>query len=116
MSSSEYSEKRGFTRFEVSIPVNYFSHEESEPTYFGATRDISAIGLGLLADKKADPGVTLDICLRVPDGEYIKLQGKVVWTTMAENGKYRIGIELEGENIKPVPILLKVVRAQNNGF
>ena len=114
MSGDDFREKRTYTRFEVNIPVNYFIHDQSEPVYFGKTRDISPTGLGLLCEQDAGvrQGISLDICIRVPDSQYLKLKGRVVWTSATVDGKYRIGIELEGEKLKPIPILLQVIRSQ----
>jgi len=114
MSGDDFREKRAYTRFEVNIPVNYFIHDHSEPVYYGKTNNISPTGLGLLCEQDAGvgQGIILDICLRVPDSQYLKLKGRVVWTSATVDGKYRIGIELEGEKLKPIPILLQVIRSQ----
>ena len=76
------------------------------------TSDISAAGLGLITEKKLLPGIELDICLRMRDnGEEINLKGKVIWTSLSVTGKYKVGVKLEERQLKPIPLVLRVLKS-----
>jgi hypothetical protein len=109
MDNSEFIEKRAFSRFPVSIPLEY-SASISEKTGQAYTHDISAQGLDIITNEELPAGTALNICLRMADnGEEIRRRATVVWSDMIEPDKYRAGIKLEEPKIKPIPLVLRII-------
>lgn len=105
-------ERRLFTRFTIGIPTTYL---ESGPNTENPSKtyDISIEGMCLLTNKGLPPGTRLNIDLKMVDtGETINVRGHSVWSSMLEPGKYRIGIKLEETKLKPIPIVLRTIKAQ----
>ena len=103
------SDKRKTPRFQVSIPVGQILYKDR--SIASHTFDISADGVGLVMDAELPLGQTMDMCLHMPDnGESINFQGKAVWMTVVGPGRYRAGIQIEHEHIKPIPLVLRTIR------
>ena len=112
MNDSIFTEKRVFPRFEVSIPVSYVE-THSKNTSEARTHDISAGGVGIITEEELPAGTSLGIYLRmVDDGGEIYRRGKVIWSSPLDVNKYRVGIQLEEPNLKPIPIVLRTIKAQ----
>jgi hypothetical protein len=112
MSHGQGTERRVFTRFTIGIPTTYlesgFNTEDPSKTY-----DISIEGMCLLTNKGLPSGTRLNINLKMLDtGETINVHGYSVWSSCLEPGKYRIGVKLEETKLKPIPIVLRTIKAQ----
>ncbi len=112
MQPDYFKEKRSHPRFAVNIPLNYIDFEIHQP-HPTKTFDISVDGLCLFTDKPLPCGSELDIDIEMLDnGEHIQAKGHCMWTRMIEAGKYRIGVFLEQARLKPIPLVLRTVKAQ----
>jgi hypothetical protein len=101
------SERRKYPRFDVSLSLkNFYKNCAGEVT--ASTRDISSRGLGCVSDNALRVGSLLDMWLYMPDGEAIRLDGLVMWVAR-EGSRYRMGIELCKEELKPIPIVLRTL-------
>ena len=115
MDSVFVSDKRHTPRFQVSIPVLQLRHENG--TINSHTFDISADGIGLVMDAEVPLGQTMEMCLHMPDnGESINFHGKAVWMTVAGPNRYRAGIMIEEEHIKPIPLVLRTIRLRSHYY
>jgi hypothetical protein len=111
MADSAFIEKRAFPRFAISIPVTCRTH--TEKAIEGRTHDISAGGLGIITEEGLSPGASVGIYLRMADnGGEIYKKGKVAWSRSVDAHKYRAGVQLEEANLKPIPIVLRTIKAQ----
>lgn len=110
MPYSDFKEKRGYPRFTVRIPVRY-----TDPNLNAAiqtqTYDISQEGLSLFTDKELAPETSLDVYLQMTDnGEEIPARGRVIWSKkFTAQDKYRVGLKLEGQKLKPIPLVLRIL-------
>ncbi|MFH1458291.1 MAG: PilZ domain-containing protein [Candidatus Omnitrophota bacterium] len=114
MEGSPFIEKRTFTRFPINIPLTH-SQVNSQQTACALTRDISAQGLCIIVDtkEKLTPGENIDICLQMVDNaEMINLKGRVAWSGLFVCDKQRVGIQLIGTQLKPISIVLRVLKSQ----
>ena len=112
MSHDGSKERRASTRFPVRIRMAFADPAFQDETVPAETCDICIAGLGLITDKKLLTGIELNICLYMRDnGEEIKAKGKVVWTALTATGKYRVGVKLEEPHLKPIPMVLRILKA-----
>jgi len=88
-------DRRIFARFPARFPLRFMelaTNKEGE----AQTQDISAKGIGLVADREFSPHTPLEMWLNIPDHhEPFYTRGEVVWSNRLEPNKYRVGIELE---------------------
>jgi hypothetical protein len=115
MDSVFVSDKRHVPRFQVSISVRQIQYNN---TMINAhTFDISADGMGLVMDSELPLGQSLDLDLWMPDtGETISVHGKAIWMTVAGPGRYRAGIEIDEEHLKPIPLVLRTIRLRSHYY
>ncbi|MFA5100587.1 MAG: PilZ domain-containing protein [Candidatus Omnitrophota bacterium] len=115
MDSTFVSDKRKAPRFQVSIPVLQIRYNNSAIN--SHTFDISADGIGLVMDAELPLGKTIEMCLHMPDnGESINFHGKAVWMTVAGPNRYRAGIVIEEEHLKPIPLVLRTIRLRSHYY
>lgn len=116
MQTWNYEEKRKFTRFEVNLSLKNLNPMLKKEMYC-YTHDISAKGIGILSNDAVSVGTDLEIWLYMPDnGEQIHTKGKVVWSNRIESGQYRAGIELDKEELQPIPLVLRTIRMRNKYY
>ena len=109
MMNSDYKEKREYPRFQISVPVSVTAVDLGE-TSRTQTYDISAEGLGIIADKELPIGALLKLRLIMSDnGEEIPRNGKVIWSKNISNGKFRTGIKIDEPTLKPIVIVLRTI-------
>lgn len=109
---SDFTERRVFARFPVKIPLG-FCEPGSLALVDTQTHDISAQGICFTAYKEIPIGSSLDIYLQMPDtGEKIYIRGKVVWSSPVNHTGYELGIKLEEPPLKPIPLVLRAIKAQ----
>lgn len=96
--SQDYEEKRSFTRMRVETTVRFSVNGNSEVTYQGLSRDLSATGLLMQADYAPPVGSELHLEMhtendRLPpfmaDGEVLRVEADPV-----DSGKYLISVAL----------------------
>jgi hypothetical protein len=115
MDSVFVSDKRSTPRFQVSIPVRQIQHDNTMVN--SHTFDISANGMGLVMDGELPLGQSLDIDMWMPDtGETIRVRGKAIWMTVAGPGRYRAGILIENDHLKPIPLVLRTIRLRSHYY
>lgn len=109
---SFFTERRVFPRFPVKIPLGFCEPGSTEQINT-QTHDISAQGLCIVTGKEITDGTFLDIYLQMPDtGEKIYRRGKVVWSSAINHATYKLGIKLEDPPLKPIPLVLRAIKAQ----
>lgn len=109
------SDKRKYPRFQVSIPVGHIRCNGKDVV--SHTFDISSDGIGLVMDSELPLGQTIDMSLHMPDnGESINFHGKAVWMSVAGSNRYRAGIVIEPEHIKPIPLVLRTIHLRIHSF
>lgn len=104
-------ERRSQPRFLTKISVSIYG--PVTPQIVNAqTYDISAQGIGIVTVKEIPVGTTLDIYIQMPDtAEKIFRRGKVVWLTTLDDSAYRLGVKLEEPPLKPIPLVLRAIKA-----
>ncbi len=111
MPETAFSEKRNFPRFPIRINLSH-AEVSSPKTSQTKTYNISANGVCIETDEKLRPGACIDICLQMADdGEQIYRRGKVVWSTTLVSDKHKAGILLEEPRLKPISIVLRVIKS-----
>lgn len=109
MQNTEFKDRRIFERIPVKIPLRFFDPNSNKET-LAQTLDISAQGIGLLADEKLSPNTSLEIWLRIPDkGQPLYTTGQVVWSEMTESNKYRAGIKLHRVDLMGISRVLRAM-------
>lgn len=112
MHKPDFRERRSFPRFPISMSLAY-SKLNSDKRASAHTHDISAQGSGIITDEELPTGSSLDICLTMlDDGARIYKRGTVVWSCQLDFNKYRAGVQLEKPCLKPIPLVLRTIRAQ----
>ena len=109
-----FLEKRVYARFPINIPLTYSEFGTQQKSH-ACTRDISAQGLCIIvdADEILTPGANIEICLEMEDNaELIYLRGKVAWSGMVVCDKQRVGIQLEGQKLKVLSLVLRVLKSK----
>lgn len=111
MPESHYKDKRAFTRFSITILLSY-SGLNSQAAKQAETQDISARGIGLIADEELAPHTPLEMWLKMPDNdEQIHIKGDVVWSRMIGPDRYRVGVYIKETPLKPIPIILRILQS-----
>jgi hypothetical protein len=108
------SERRKYPRFEIGLPLKNFDLN-CAGEIAATTKDLSAKGLGCVSDKGLPVGSFLDIWLYLPDGEPIHTEGKIVWIGR-EGSRFRMGIDLFREELRPIPIVLRILRMKSRAY
>jgi len=109
-----FLERRAYARFPINIPLTYSEFGTQQKSH-ACTRDISAQGLCILVDagEILTLGADIEICLEMEDNaELIYLKGKVVWSGMVVCDKQRVGIQLEGQKLKVLSLVLRVLKSK----
>jgi len=106
----DFTERRKCPRYEITLSskeVDLNSMREVNST----TRDICEQGLGILSSEEMFLDTPVDVCLEMPDNqEKISVRGKVVWARTAEQKQYRAGICLDKFGLKPILLILRIIK------
>lgn len=106
-------ERRSFARFPVKVLLKYLNIELPDEINHQHTDDISAKGLCLLTNEELPVDTPLDIWLQMPDnGEQIYIKGRVIWSMMVRQDKYKVGVNLENAELNPILIALKTIKVR----
>ena len=105
-------ERRKAVRFIISIPIRCFKVGLKEIKR-AVTKDISAIGLGLITTEELPRDIPVCLSLILLDnGEEIPVEAEVVWSKNIINGNYHNGLKIKNKEIKPIPIVLRTLKSQ----
>ncbi|MFA5145626.1 MAG: PilZ domain-containing protein [Candidatus Omnitrophota bacterium] len=108
MLNSGFEDKRIFERFPTGFPVRFLDLNENREGE-AQSMDISAKGIGLVANKELAPRTPLELWLDIPDkGEPFYTRGEVVWSKMIGDSRCQLGVNLEKANLMG---LSRVMRA-----
>lgn len=109
-------ERRVFARFPVKILLRYFNLNLPGEAR-AQTQDISAKGLCLVTKEALATDAPLDIWLQMPDNsEQVYLRGNVIWSSMIEPDKYRVGVNLENTELNPILLALKAIHVRTKHY
>lgn len=109
MTEDNYSEKRKFSRFSVSIPLQYVKLGINK-LVDSCTFDISANGLSLITSEEFSVSAPLNIFLKMPDNnQEIPLEAEVVWSKPVGPAQYLYGLRLKNTAIKPIALVLRTI-------
>ncbi len=107
MEKPESEDKRIFARLSADLPLR-FLEPDANVEGEGNTRDISAKGIGFLANKELVPNTSLEMWLGIPDrGEPLYTRGRVIWSKMIKPNQYRTGVNLEKADLMGVSRVLR---------
>ena len=107
MQKKEFKDKRIFERLPIKRSLRFLA-PRSNRAGLAQTQDISAQGIGLLAEKELLPRTPLEIWLHIPDkGEPLYTRGEVVWSKMIGPDKYRVGVGLEKVDLMGLSRILR---------
>ena len=112
MRTWDFMERRKLPRYEIAI-----SSDETDLTslreFHSLTRDICEQGVGIMLNERLPLESQVEVRLEMPDNlERIYLHGKVVWISKLDENQYRAGICLNRFELKPVPLVLRMIKIQ----
>lgn len=103
-------DRRIFARIPVDFSAKFLDLTENKEGEAVAC-DISAKGIGLLANKRLQPRSDLEIWLNFPDGSNpFYTRGRVIWSEMVEPDKYKAGINLEKADLMGISRFMREKR------
>jgi hypothetical protein len=109
-----FTERRAYPRFPIRISLSYLD-PYSNLTVNTETYNISAIGLCMVTEKELPLDTCLEVCIHMDDnGEKIYRKGKVVWVEKCDSNKYKVGIKLDEQKLKPIPLVLRTINHKEN--
>jgi hypothetical protein len=108
MAKTDFEDRRIFARFPVNLPMKFVdlnANREGE----AKAHDVSAKGVGFVAQEPLRPNTSLEMWLEIADNsEPLYVRGQVVWSKPAPDNEYRIGVNLEKADLMG---LARVMRA-----
>jgi len=111
MQQWNFAERRKLPRYEIVLPASETDLNSYQKTH-SITRDICEQGVGIFSKERLFTGTPVEICLKMPDNqEEIFVQGKIAWVSGSGND-YRAGICLDKFDLKPVTMVLRVLKFQ----
>jgi len=88
------ADHRIFERFPVNLCARYLNLDTGNEGLANA-RDVSAKGLGLIANEELKLHTALEIWLEMKDSrDPLYTRGEVVWVKKADEGSFKLGVEL----------------------
>jgi hypothetical protein len=109
-------EKKMYTRFELNLPLIGLDLKNRKEMRC-STYEISAGAIGAFSAQELSAGTDLEIWLCMPDNaEEIHTRGKVVRSEKITPEKYKIEIELDNADLKPMPLVLRIVQMKNRYY
>jgi hypothetical protein len=109
MQKEKLEDSRIFARFPADFSLRFLdlvSNSEGR----AQVRDISAKGIGLVANAKLAIRAPLEMWLEVPDkGEPFYSRGEVVWSKPMSANEYWVGVNLERADLMGLSRVLRVM-------
>ena len=100
-------DRRDFERFPMSLPLVY-ADPVTQKKSLTRTSDMSATGLGLVANEPLKPSTALDLEIRLIDqAQFICMKARVVWSMAHEQDQYRAGLKFERAQFMEMGRLLR---------
>ncbi len=95
MQDIDFENKRIYERVPIKLSLRLFDLSSNRHS-LAQTQDISAQGIGVLADKELQPLSHLEMWLPILNkGESLYARGKIVWSRAIKSNKYSAGVKLE---------------------
>lgn len=95
MDEDRVEDLRIFERFPKELDLRFLDIDSNREGQ-AKTADISAKGLGLVADEELIPRSSVELWLQMPDSaESFYTRGTVVWSKMIEPNRFKAGVSLE---------------------
>lgn len=100
-------DRRVFVRVPIKFGLRFLNLWEGKEG--GAvTQDISAKGIGFVANENFPIHTALEMWLNIPDkSEPVYSRGEVVWANKVSSSKYKVGVSLDKADLMGVSRLLK---------
>jgi hypothetical protein len=100
-------DRRVFERFSVEFPMRYLDLTSGREGQ-ARTCDISAKGVGLVADRELATRTPVEVWLQIPDrGEPLYTRGEIAWARKTEANVWRAGINLEKADLMGLSRVLR---------
>jgi Tfp pilus assembly protein PilZ len=107
MEEEKTVDRRVFERFPAEVAVRMLDTQSGQELQAKSV-DISAKGLGLLAQQNLHLGAEVELWLQIPgSSEPLYNRGTLVWSTPQPQGQFRMGINLEKAELMGVGKLLR---------
>ncbi len=101
-------DRRIFERFSVQFPMRFLDLTNGREGQANAY-DISAKGVGLVADRELVARTPVEVWLQIPDhGEPLYTRGEIAWSKKVEPNVWRAGINLEKADLMGLSRVLRV--------
>jgi len=105
----EMQDRRIFARFPTEFPLSFLDLNRGKEGQ-AQTQDISAKGIGFLANEELSPHTPLEMWLDIPDkGEPLYARGEVVWSKSQGADEYRVGVNLERADLMGISRVLRTM-------
>lgn len=104
----EDNDRRIFERFCVKLLLKYCDLN-SDRERSAQTIDISANGIGLVTSRDLFKHAPLEMWISIPDkGQPLYTRGEVIWSSMIEPNKCRVGVKLEKADLMGFARVLRI--------
>jgi c-di-GMP-binding flagellar brake protein YcgR len=104
---AKMEDRRIFARFKTKLPVTYLEGHSGRQGR-AITQDISAKGMGLVANEALPQATPLEFWLEMPDqGAPIYSRGQVAWSKQVEPDVWRMGVDLEKADLMGLSRILR---------
>lgn len=82
-----------------------------------SSHDISAKGFGINLDRPLMLGEIVDVTFIMPDNaEQIETRGMVIWVQPVEGKRYRAGVAITDQELRPIPMVLRSINVRKNRY
>jgi hypothetical protein len=90
-----FPDKRYLPRWNVANHIDYHLHDESV-THKGKSRDLSSVGICLQTQTLLPVNSTVKLVVYLSENTSFPVEGRVMWSRVADQGGYLAGIHFEG--------------------
>lgn len=103
------SDRRVFERFLARLALKYINlHSNKEGQ--AHTTDVCANGICINANEEFPRSTPLEMWLRIPNRiQPIYTRAEVIWSSMAGENNYKVGLKLERPDLMELARVLKIV-------
>jgi len=106
----QMEDHRIFNRIPVKFPLRFLDVNTGKDG-LAQMQDISAKGIGMLANTELAQKSSLELWLEIPDkGEPLYARGDVVWSQMVAPDKFRVGVNLEKADLMGLSRVLRTAQ------
>ena len=109
-------ERRHNVRYEVTLLAKII-HGLTGDELTVNSHDISSDGVGIIVDRPLMCGEILDITFIMPDNaEQVETRGMVIWVGSPEQQRYRAGVAITDQELRPIPMVLRSIKLRTNRY